>query len=87
MFREFFRRIRYWLANNRGRADLEEEMRLHVALRAEKLRTSGMEHAEAEATARRRFGNQLQLEERSREMWISGWLDDLVGAAAKQDRH
>lgn len=78
MLREFLRRIRYWLINHRGRVDLEEEMRLHVALRAEKLRASGMEHAEADATARRRFGNQLQLHERSREMWISRWLDDLT---------
>lgn len=78
MFREFLKRIRYWLSNAHESADLEEEMRLHVALRAEKLRVSGMECAQAEATARRRFGNQLQLRERSREMWISRWLDDLM---------
>ena len=78
MLGEFLRRIRYWLANDGGHADLEEEMRLHVALRAEKLRASGVEHAEADATAQLRFGNQLQFQERSREMWISRWLDDLV---------
>src|SRR4051794_21495932 len=75
---EFFRRIRYWLTSTRERAGLEEEMRLHVALRAGKLRAGGMEHAEADATARLRFGNQLQFREGSREMWISRWLDDLV---------
>lgn len=78
MFAEFFKRIRYWRANVNEGTDLEEEMRLHVALRAEKLRASGVEYAEAEAMARRRFGNQLQLCERSREMWISRWLDDLM---------
>src|SRR3954452_6580057 len=78
MLGTFLRRIRYWLANVGERADLEEEMRLHVALRAEKLRASGVEDAEASATARRRFGNQLQIFERSREMWISRWLDDLM---------
>jgi hypothetical protein len=78
MLGEFLRRVRYWLANDGGRADLEEEMRLHVALRAEKLRATGMEQAEADATARRSFGNQLRLQERSREMWISRWLDDLA---------
>jgi len=72
------RRIRYWLASDRGQADLEDEMRLHVALRAEKLRASGMEYTEAHATARRGFGNQLQLQERSREMWITRWVDDVA---------
>jgi len=48
-------RIRYWLARDRRQADLEEEMRLHVALRAEKLRASGMDYAEAHSVARRGF--------------------------------
>jgi ABC-type antimicrobial peptide transport system permease subunit len=65
--------MRYWLTKVGGSADLEEEMRLHVALRAEKLQAHGMERAEADTIARRRFGNQLQLQERSREMWISRW--------------
>jgi putative ABC transport system permease protein len=78
MIADFFRRIRYWFTGIGERADLEEEMRLHVALRAEKLEALGMNHGEAEAAARRRFGNQLLLHERSREMWISQWLDDLA---------
>jgi predicted permease len=78
MLTEFLRRIRYWLAGDGGRAELEEEMRLHIALRAEKLRATGMAHGEADATARLSFGNRLQLHERSREMWISRCLDDLA---------
>jgi len=78
MFADLFRRIRYWLTDVGKRADLEEEMRLHVALRAEKLEGLGMNRGEAEAAARRRFGNQLLLHEKSREMWISRWLDDLA---------
>ena len=77
MLVEILRRIQYWTRNG-GRAELEEEMRLHVALRAEKLQARGVEGAEAETMARRSFGNQLALHERSREVWISGWLDDLV---------
>jgi len=30
---ELFRRIRYWLSSRREQAEIEEEMRLHVALR------------------------------------------------------
>lgn len=37
-----------------------------------------MSSTEAAAAARRRFGNQLQLRERSREMWISRVLDDFL---------
>jgi len=78
MFADFFRRIRYWLTDVGERADLDEEMRLHVALRAEKLEALGLNHGKAEATARRRFGNRLLFHEKSREMWISHWLDDLA---------
>jgi putative ABC transport system permease protein len=76
MLFEILRRVRYWFSNSGG--ELEEEMRLHVALRTEKLRASGMGDEEALARARRNFGNQLLLHETSREMWISRWLDDLV---------
>src|SRR5579863_8185727 len=77
MLHEYLRRIRY-LFSIGGNNDVDEEMRLHLALRAEKLQASGMENNEAHAAAYRQFGNQLQLRERSREMWISRSLDDIV---------
>ena len=64
MLFEILRRIQYWTLNG-GRAELEEEMRLHVALRAAKLQARGVEGAEAETMARRSFGNQLSLHERT----------------------
>ncbi len=76
--RELIRRIRYWLHARTERAALEEEMRLHVALRAERLQDQGLTPQEAARAARRTFGNELQLEERSREMWIARWLDELL---------
>lgn len=75
---ELLRRMRYWLDGRRERAELEEEMRLHVALRAEKLERGGLTRAEAEAEARRGFGNELRLEEDSRAMWVGRWLDELM---------
>ena len=69
MLSEIFRRVRYWLAKDKGYADLEDEMRLHVALRAEKLRASGMEHTEADVVARRRFGNVGLILEDTRAVW------------------
>src|ERR1041385_313100 len=70
------RRIRYWLKRSREHAALNEEMRLHVVLRAERLEADGMSRAEAAQTARRRFGNQLRMREESRQMWISRWFDE-----------
>lgn len=78
MLLQILRRIRYWVMNDRGGNELNEEMRLHIALRAEKLRASGMENTEADATARRRFGNQLLLHESAREIWITRSLDALA---------
>jgi predicted permease len=74
----FLRRIRYWFRTNTEQAQLDEEMRLHIALRAEKLQAGGMSPEEAGQTARRRFGNQLQLRERSQQMWISQWFEDML---------
>jgi len=72
---EVWRRIRFWVSRDRGL--LEEEMRLHLALRAEKLEAAGMGKADAVLSAQRRFGNQLQWRERSTQMWIGQWIDDL----------
>src|SRR5450755_2149001 len=78
MLGTLWRRIRYWYADEREQAGIEEEMRLHLELRAERLRDAGMSGEAAAAGAQRRFGNQLQLRETSREMWISRWFDDLL---------
>jgi len=75
---EMLRRIRFLLRTSREREDLEEEMRLHVALRAEQLRSKGTTKEDAERSAQRMFGNQLQLRERSEEMWIAQWFDDVL---------
>src|SRR5579863_406589 len=72
-----WRRIRYLLASRRAEAEIEEEMRLHIALRAEKLQAGGMDAREAAAAAQRMFGNRLQLREEGRSMWIHTAVDDL----------
>src|SRR5437588_470 len=52
-------------------ADLEDEMRLHVELRAQEQVEAGAPTNEAAYAARRRFGNTVLLREVSRETW--GW--------------
>jgi hypothetical protein len=66
------------LASRREQTEIEEEMRLHLALRAERLEAGGMSASEAVAAAQRKFGNRLQLWEASRNMWIPTSLDDLL---------
>ncbi len=51
--------------------DLEEEMRLHQAMRAESLRSQGMSAPDAEHEARRRFGNVGSHADNARDPW--GW--------------
>ena len=53
-------------------------MRLHLELKAEGNRASGMDAEEAHCAARRLFGNATSLKERSRDAW--GWssLDALA---------
>jgi putative ABC transport system permease protein len=66
---ELIRRIWYLIRRDRLAADLEEEMRLHVEMRAARLEQSGLSASEARYAARRRFGNVTAMEEVSRDVW------------------
>ena len=67
---EIIRRFRYRLSR-RFDADLDEEMRLHLDLRAAEKQAGGMGADAARAAARRQFGNATRHHERSRGAW--GW--------------
>jgi putative ABC transport system permease protein len=69
--REFGRRLAYLFHKERHARDLEEEMRLHIDLRAQRLQRQGVEQAGAGHAAQRQFGNRAYLKETSSEMW--GW--------------
>ncbi len=68
---ELWRGLSALVRRNQIDADLEEEMRLHVELRAGQHAESGAAADEAYYAAQRRFGNVLQLKETSRDVW--GW--------------
>jgi hypothetical protein len=72
------RRMRYLIFRGRLSAELDEEMRLHIALREARLVERGASASDAHYVARRRFGNQTHLQLRSRDVWGGGltWLDD-----------
>jgi putative ABC transport system permease protein len=74
---ELWRRLRF-LFQRRFDSDLEEEMRFHLAMRAEEERENGIAPEEAQYAARRAFGSAMLLRETSRDLWGWAWLDRLV---------
>ena len=73
----FLLRVWYLIRRDKYAADLEEEMRLHLEMRAESLRQRGMSAGHAASASRRRFGNVTAMTEVSRDMWGFANLDQL----------
>ncbi len=59
-------------------ADFSEEVRAHLQLEADDLKSDGLAEAEAHAAARKAFGNVTAAEERFYEKGRLVWLDDLL---------
>ena len=64
-------RIRYLMRRDRESADLQEEMRQHMELRARRMEQRGLPAESARNAARRQFGNPAAIQEASAEQW--GW--------------
>ncbi len=69
--RTWIRRARAFFQRDEQAAELREEMRLHVELRARKLHRQGLGADEAIFAARRQFGNAAWYQGESSELW--GW--------------
>ena len=65
----WWRRLWLFLNRDRVRRELEEEMQLHRDLRARAMERGGAAPVDAAAAARRRFGHEVTLAERSQESW------------------
>jgi predicted permease len=59
--------------------ELDEELRLHLDLRAQELERAGMSHDAARAAATRQFGNTTLQTERMRRMDVAAWMETLFG--------
>jgi putative ABC transport system permease protein len=55
--------------------DLEAEMQFHLAMREQRERAAGASPREAQASARRQFGNVTSVVETCRELWTFVWLE------------
>ncbi|HLJ89926.1 MAG TPA: permease prefix domain 1-containing protein [Candidatus Angelobacter sp.] len=71
---------RMWntLRSNSLQRELDEELSLHLDLRAQELERAGMNAEEARAAATRQFGNTTLETERMRKMDIAAWMETLL---------
>lgn len=69
--------LRTRFARRRMTADLAEELQQHLDEKVDALVAQGMPREEALHAARRAFGNATLLEERSREVWMWPWAENL----------
>jgi len=68
--------IKQLFSRRRLYGDLSSEIQAHLAEKVEELVAGGMSREEATFAARREFGNVLQFEERSREVWQWPFLEN-----------
>ena len=66
-----------YLGRRQAERDVEEELRLHLALERERQRDAGVPEDDALRRARRKLGNATLIRERTRDVWGWRWLDDL----------
>lgn len=66
---ELIRRIRHLARRDQAARDLEDEMRLHLEMRAAQV---------GDAQARRKFGNRTSLQQQSRDAWGFGRIEDVM---------
>jgi predicted permease len=74
---EITRRIRTLLHRDQVARELAEEFQLHLDLRTQQQTAQGSNPNDAQAAARRRFGNPTRLREQSYEAWGWRWLETL----------
>ena len=71
------RRLRALLRPDQLERGLDEEMRLHMDMRRDRLEAAGLSPYHAREAARRRFGNPLRIREESIDAWGWRWLEQL----------
>ncbi|HTV55772.1 MAG TPA: ABC transporter permease [Terriglobia bacterium] len=68
-----------WFGRRKRREqDLDDEIRAHLTMAICERIEQGESPAEAEANARREFGNAILVKEITRDMWASNWLESLA---------
>src|SRR5213083_245777 len=73
--REILRRLAFYFKRKRFDRELDAEMRFHLEMKARAKVHDGAQPMAAQSEARRQFGNETRLKERSREMWSFRWIE------------
>ncbi|HBY64649.1 MAG TPA: hypothetical protein DEH78_32925 [Solibacterales bacterium] len=67
-----------WWKRRRREEELDEELRVHLAMAIQDLVAQGEDPREAERAARREFGNATLVGETTRAMWGAAWPEQVV---------
>ena len=71
-----WRRLTHFGAASTFDRELDEEIGLHIEMRADELQQGGLTRADALARARREFGSPLRVKEETRAAWQFRWLEE-----------
>jgi predicted permease len=74
---KFVRRLWYIVMGRQREADLADEMAFHREMKQRELRERGVAEVDIETVTRRALGNDLLARQRSRDVWMWPWLQDL----------
>ena len=72
-----WKRIQWWWRRSQEDKELDEEIRSHLDIDARERALTGASPSEAEAAARRAFGNPTRIAEQTREVWSLRWMEEL----------
>src|SRR5713226_288406 len=74
----WIRRLRSSFQKQKLEDQLDDELQFHIEMRTQEFMAEGVPREEAIYRARRLFGNQMLLKERTRDMDIVGWIETLL---------
>src|SRR5688572_560356 len=74
---KLLRRIWYIATGRRQEVDPADEMAFHREMKVQELREAGISEAEIAAATQRALGNDLAERQRSRDVWVWPWLQDV----------
>ncbi len=72
------RRLWFVITRRQQDDDLAAELEFHRQMKADELRASGLSEPDARIAAQRALGNDVLARERSRDVWIWPWLQDIT---------
>ena len=73
-FARLLRELWHWTGRE---SELDEEIRFHLSQETEEHLASGLSPEEARRAAERDFGNAIRVRERTHDVWVAPWLQDL----------